>query len=276
MREIYNTKVIGSIEQGTIINSCIAENYNGVSVFGIIITPRCDIDNNKVSTVHYLPVIKLDDWIAVDFWLIFSSRAKNEVIGKLYSILERYKLSRTLIKSFSPSQLRETLKDQINKKDDLDKFSKLLSDLEEMSKKFHEIDNLEIKRLIESYNKVSKSVFKELKENKIKEFYLLESWETNSEYYVVLLREIRKLTYSLANKVSRGVYQYEISESDFSNNDIARKPEGDEFVYSTATLKSPHIEHLIQQFFWNFGRIGVENHPEDLESQFHNKAVNLI
>jgi len=276
VRQIYNTKVIGSIEQGTIVNGCIAENYNDVSVFGIIITPRCDIDNNKVSTVHYLPVIKLDDWIAVDFWLIFSNRAKNEVTNKLCSIFGKYRLSCTLIKSFSPNQLRETLKDRINKKDDLDKFNKLLYDLEEMSKKFLEIDNVEIKRLIESYNKVSKSVFKELKENKIKEFYLLESWETNSEYYVVLLREIRKLTYSLANKVSRGVYLYDITENEFSNNDIARNPKVDEFVCSTATLKSPHIEHLIQQLFWNFGRIGVENHPEDLESQFHNKVTNLI
>ena len=100
MREVYNTNVIGSIEQGTIINSCVAENYSNISNFGIIITPRCDIDNNKVSTVHYLPVVRLDDWIANDFWLIFSIRAKNEVIGKIYSIFEKYKLSRSLIKSF--------------------------------------------------------------------------------------------------------------------------------------------------------------------------------
>lgn len=198
MREIYNTKVIGSIEQGTIVNSCVAENYNNSAVFGIIITPRCDIDNNKISTVHYLPVVKLDDWIAVDFWLIFSSRAKNDIVGKLYSILEKYKLSRSLIKSFTPIQLRETLKGRISKKDDLEKFNKYLSDLEEISKNFQQIDKTEIKRLVETYNKVSKSIFKELKENKIKEFYLLESWELESGYYVVLLREIRKLTFSLA------------------------------------------------------------------------------
>lgn len=276
MREIYNTKVIGSIEQGTIVNGGVAENYYGVSVFGIIITPRCDIDNNKVSTVHYLPVVKLNDWITVDYWMIFSNRAKNEIAGKLSSILEKYKLSRTLIKAFSPAQLRETLCSQISKKDDLAKFNNYLSDLEIMSNKFHEIENEEVKRLVETYNKVSKGIFKELKENKIKEFYLLECWESISDYYVVLLREIRKLTFSIANKVSRGIYIHEISESEFRNNDIAQKPELDEFICSIAILKSPHIEHLIQQFFWNFGRIGVENHPEDLESQFHNKVSNLI
>lgn len=79
-----------------------------------------------------------------------------------------------------------------------------------------------------------------------------------------------------SSKVSRGLYLYEISENEFRNNDIAQKPNFDEFICSAATLKSPHIEHLIQQFFWNFGRIGVENHPDDLESQFHNKVTSLI
>ena len=276
MRKIYNTKIIGCFEQGTILNGCIAENYYKVPALGIIITPRCDIGNSKVSTIHYLPIVKLEDWIKIDFWVIFSTRTKNEILGKLYSILEKYNLSRNLVKLFRPGQLLDTLQQKINKTEDLDKFKGYLIDIDQLSKEFHQIDSKEVKRLIQCYHKVSKNIFKELKENKIKEFYLLESWETNFEYYVVSLREIRKLTFSLASKISHGIFFNQISESELSRNDISKHLTSDEFICSVATLKSPHIEHLMQQFFWNFGRIGVENHQENLESAFHEKAITLI
>jgi hypothetical protein len=276
VREIYNTKVIGSIEQGTIINSCVAENYCGYSTYGIIVTPRCDLDNNKVSTVHYLPVVRLDDWIKIDFWLIFANRAPNEVNNKLGAILDKYKLSRSLIKSFATNILREKLKEIINKKDDFEKFDKYLSDLETLNKPFNEISKPEIKQIVEDYNKVSKDIFKDLKDNKRKEFYLLENWDSNAEYYVVLLREIRKITFQLANKISHGIYEHQITASEWESNDISKNYNEENFIYSIATLRSPHIEHLIQQFFWNFGRIGVENHPSDIETQFHNRIANII
>lgn len=276
MREIYNTKIIGSIDQGTIINSCVAEGYIQFSIFGIVITPRCDLDNNKVSTVHYLPVVRLEDWIIIDFWILFCNRVRNEIYGKIYGILDKYDLSRSLIQSISYTKLREALKEKISKPDDYDKFIKLLSELELLSKKHQEIKNDQHKQLLELYHKVSKSIFKDLKENKIKEFYLLESWDIKDNYYIVLMREIRKLNFDLANKVSFGLHRHQITVNEFKTNDISNESNQDEFICSIATLKSPHIEHLIQQFFWNFGRIGVENHPNDLENQFHNKIINLI
>ena len=54
------------IQQGVIINGCIAENYTQ-DTCGLIITPRCDIGNGgKVSTIHYLPIVSLKEWILVD------------------------------------------------------------------------------------------------------------------------------------------------------------------------------------------------------------------
>lgn len=276
MRQIFDIKVIGAIDQGTIINGCIAENYNGVPINGIIITPRCDIDNKKVSTVHYLPVVRISDWIAFDFWLLFSNRVRNEAINKLQAILQKYELSSSLIKLLSISELSKTLDGIIKKKDDLERFNRFLFDMNITSMDFRIIGREEMRRLIETYNKVSKGIFKELKENKIKQFYLLEDWNNQTEYHVVLLREIRKLTFSLAEKISYGVHLSELSSFELRGNDISPDHSINDFLSSLATLKSPHIEHLTQQFFWNFGRIGVENHPENLESTFHDTVIDLI
>lgn len=58
-RVIYDySPFYGKLSQGSIINGCVAEAFSNEEVFGLIITPRCDLSHNgKVSTVHYVPVI---------------------------------------------------------------------------------------------------------------------------------------------------------------------------------------------------------------------------
>ena len=276
MREVYSTKVIGELEQGTIINNCIAENYKGLEIFGIIITPRCDIGNAKVSTIHYLPIIKFDDWIKIDYWDIFSHRAKTEAINKIGSILDKYKISRTILHLLNYTDTEQLLQKIIKKPDDYTKVKKYLTHLQNLSLPFPNLSNIIVKELLDEYHKVSKEIFKDLKENKRKEFYLIESWDDAKKYYIVLLREIRKITFDLAEKLSYGIYEYEIPEGELLKNDIARSSKKDNFTYTIATLKSPHIEHLIQQFFLNFGRIGVQNHPSDLEYLFFEQMHNTL
>lgn len=276
MRQIYNTKIIGEIEQGTIINSCLSIDYMNCSVFGIIITPRCDIENNKVPSIHYLPVVSLENWIKGDFWNLFSNVVKNNLISKIMSILQQYNLSKTLFDSISYSELRKVLKDKF-KPVDFTKFDKILSDIEVLNSSIDKIANSAKKQLIEEHKNVSKTIFKELKEHKRKEFYLLENWNENQvdKYYVVLMREIRRISFELSKKISFGLYAKQISESEWNTNDLFRSNNPDNFIYSLATLKSPHLEHMIQHFFMNFGRIGVENHAPDLETMFHEK-INQI
>lgn len=64
LKHLVNLKI--RVQQGGVINGCIAENYKG-KVYGMIMAPRCDIGNEgKVSTVHYLPIVSFVDWVKVD------------------------------------------------------------------------------------------------------------------------------------------------------------------------------------------------------------------
>ena len=58
IRNIYFEKpIVNRMTQGSIINGCVADAFPGEEVFGLIITPRCDVSHEgKVDSVHYLPV----------------------------------------------------------------------------------------------------------------------------------------------------------------------------------------------------------------------------
>ena len=67
-RDLYSEPVIGKITQGTIFNGAKSRRYPGChSVFGIVISPRCDIEQKKVPLYYYLPAIKMEDWMNMDF-----------------------------------------------------------------------------------------------------------------------------------------------------------------------------------------------------------------
>ena len=53
IRNIYFEKpIVNRMTQGSIINGCVADAFPGEEVFGLIITPRCDISHDgKVDSV---------------------------------------------------------------------------------------------------------------------------------------------------------------------------------------------------------------------------------
>lgn len=267
MRQIYNNRRISILEQGSIINHCFARNYVDKETFGIIITPRCDITNSKVSTIHYLPIINIHDWIDNDFWNIFSTRAIGELKGKLKNILDKYNLSFSIIEMFQKEELFSVLEDKINKSNDFNDFKKHLNNIHTLKLSRNKITSQDRISLIEAMPKISISIFKELRENRFKEFYLLERWDNCKEYVVVLLREIGSIDWIIANQISKGIWYNQLNNEQRKVNSFSNLNE-DSFLQTLATLKSPFIEHLIQHFFLNFGRIGIEDHT-NLENEFH-------
>ncbi len=272
MRSVFNERIIGKLEQGSIINFCRAIDYKEREVHGIIITPRCDLSHSKVNTVHYLPVIELKDWINVDFWNIFSSRVKAEVKQKIKGILERNNLSYNLFEMFSTESLIEKLESLIKKQMD---YKDLCSNIEKYTKlKLEDTGTYSDfkKKTIKEFPKISQGIFKELKENRLKEFYLIENWEKQHSYNIVLMREVGTLKFDFAQKIAEGLNGSLIQPGDFIYNSI-ENVNNECFLCTIATLKSPFIEHLIQHFFLNFGRIGITDHPRDIETEFYNLLI---
>ena len=80
---------------------------------------------------------------------------------------------------------------------------------------------------------------------------------------VVLLRELKRLEYTIAIGMSSGIEEKTIAET--WKNDLAYSVSRD-FLYETeAEIVSPFVEQLMERFSYNFCRIGVEDMDENVE-----------
>lgn len=58
----------GTLDQGDIVAGLSARGYEHEQTFGVIVTARCDLANDKVDIVNYVPVVPLRAWFDVDGW----------------------------------------------------------------------------------------------------------------------------------------------------------------------------------------------------------------
>ena len=261
MRSIFEQKKINwQLQQGAIINCCVSEDYPKSEVWGVIITPRCDIGNKKVSTIHYLPIIKFEDWLEYDFICLFTKSLKQNIKGLLISKFKEYAISSTLFdNNVSKDDIIIAIKSKITDKS-------LQKTIELLENYFNIEDPTKMIDFIKKNSKLKDSIIREIKEGKDRNFLLIEDWNEKSKYKVVLLRDVRRITFKLAQKISNSILESEISSDEWEKNDIKQTNVDANILYIESQIKSPFIEHLIQQFFHNFGRIGVEDmHEETLE-----------
>src|ERR1700753_971110 len=102
---LFSKPVIGQLEQGSIFSSAYSVDYPNSEVYGIIITPRCDISNDKVSTLHYLPVVRFSDWIKIDLFQIVHSIVIKSLLKQLRGKFSNNGLSEALIEIVNHEQL---------------------------------------------------------------------------------------------------------------------------------------------------------------------------
>ena len=232
------------LQQGTIINGCIAEHYN-CDVWGVVITPRCDIDNGgKVSTIHYLPIVSLEDWMKVDCVSI----ATNKLRKRIKLLLERYQISENILIHIISQEDLSLLLQNLSKTD---------------RKKAIELYDMYV-RVIKhkdysspSFQKLCDEELKDLCNGKNNRFYLIKNWNSIDQYNVIILRDVRKISLDIALKFVNGYRNNNFSEESYSSNDIINTKQ--KMYFKTLTqIISPYIEHIIQAFSHNFCRIGVK------------------
>lgn len=259
MNSIYITntgKTQIAVQQGVIINGCLAENY-ACEVHGLIITPRCDIENHKVSTIHYLPIVSLEEWLQVDCLQLAITTFKHKLAQKL----ERLEISSSILDFFIDREDLQVLlkgkseKPQIIK--EYDAFCDVMCN-HDYSSKF----------VADNY----KNIFADLYSGRHNRFYLINNWEKPNMYNVILLRDVKRITEEFSRRLSKGCQNKMLEDKDYFGNDIYKSEEP--YDYKTlAQISSPYIEHILQQFSHNFCRIGVEEH---IDVDYLKKEYKLI
>lgn len=250
------------LDQGCIFSGGVSDLYRGCNISGIIITPRCDIAQQKISTIHYLPVISFSDW-------------ETYYLSSEYQRFEIAKTEKRLLAFCNKYQLSTSIYDQkYNIPDEI--VSQMLDGNPESKKIIEDIKLLKnIRNIQYCRNHIKewsqyKTRISELIDNKMHSFYLLEDWEKKG-YVVVLLREVRHLSFSMAQKLENGITERTLEEHLFLQNELARSDNQRlEYVYKCRVV-SPFIEHIIQAFSYNFTRIGID----DIDKESVKKSLSL-
>ena len=91
--------------QGTIFSCGYAEEYEGVAIYGLVITARCDAAQDKAPIYSFVPVVALKDWIMSDGAQIIIERSILDHQNTRKNILLGIDLSASLLKTKTPDEI---------------------------------------------------------------------------------------------------------------------------------------------------------------------------
>lgn len=267
IRNIYFEKpIVNRMTQGSIINGCVADAFPGEEVFGLIITPRCDVSHEgKVDSVHYLPVVPFERWFEIiakpkikDIW-------KKSLLNKLDNKFKNAKVGKEVMSAnFSYEDLISICDAKVNKENDKKDIKGLLDSYFEKNEDDFDLFLLdaETKGIFDKKHELFKYLLR-LEGNNIPPYYLLESWLDFGidKHLVVMLRDVHRVQFSTAMRIKEGVFESEFTELDLKYNDLFLQNDPKNFFWVQAEINSPFIEHIMQAFVYNFSRIGVDDRP---------------
>lgn len=90
--------------QGTVFSCAHAEDYLETSVYGLVITARCDAAQDKTPIYSYIPVVSLHDWILRDGANVAMDRMHSDCQSILRSALKDAALSESLLETIDPAR----------------------------------------------------------------------------------------------------------------------------------------------------------------------------
>lgn len=247
MRNIFLPEATG-LQQGCIFNGAIADGFGGSRAFGLIITPRCDIAQCKVPTVHYLPIVRFEDWKRHFLTPLSQEERLEKSQTDLNPLLEKHKIPKHIIKKeykLSDDDLEKCFQNQ-NVRNAI---------IEKIKHHWSLQDSEYCCSTISEWSKYQNRIT-ELVDGKIERFLLLEDWNGGRDYFVICLTEIYHLSFNDAKKLRNGIL---VRDIDFESNDFYHSDDPFEKYSIQAQLSSPYIEYVTQRLSNAFFRIGIED-----------------
>lgn len=263
----------GSITQGTVFSCAHAARYEGCEVFGLAITARCDVAQQKYPVLNYLPVVSLADWLRRDGLDILAETEGNEQDGQLRKMLRQANVSETLPLSVPLERIAELNfpLDQGSKaeKAAATRFHSLVQEISEF-------DTLRDKGTDAQYNWFCQNrkpkvveIVKRLSRHAVLGHYLFETLSYEGEFsqgYVCLLREVNTLPRTIAERLGAGLDRasYDSLCGGDRHSTMSLQIGNDDLAMPIAEIASPTMEHVLQVFSNLFGRIGIADPDEEV------------
>lgn len=247
---------IGKLDQGSIFTCARAERYRDQPVYGLVITARCDIDQEKFPVLNYIPIVTLDDWLMIDGLDIIRERAEKESYGKIRGFLKSKEVSESVLISQSLRSLASTTFSDLKAKDKT-KFEELVT-LFELATEGYASNAW---TFFSAFDNLKSAVIEELVRHKLAGYYFLPCVYPNDQChgYVALLREATFVPRNLASFIARGVDKHTIESDHLAGTSNCLNFTVDDFSMPISQIPSPEIEHILQSFSMMFGRIGLDD-----------------
>lgn len=257
IREITELSKIGHFTQGSIINQL---NFKGKNTqHAIVISARCDLAQDKISTVICLPVWKFSDWLTEVANQEIFRKSQHQVTETLKNRLKQYKLTPEVITIYPESEVEKVLKQKIKNEEELN--------LINLYKDF--LIKKDISAKLKETKGPKKEITSDLLANKKLDSHFIEHIDPNkpAEGYVVDFSNPFCLPIELVKEISKGIRIQNLTTK-FNNSHQYFSGPPEAIVSCERRIISPYIELITQRFSNFFCRIGTENMPEHISKKF--------
>lgn len=261
--------------QGTIIQFIRSKKYPGIKCYGVVITARCDIANNKISQIHCLSALGIRDFI---FEVLFEEaveKKRRDLNGKIYKLSKERALSYDVLVDKGLSNTCRIL-DMIIKSSGSSLKKSDKSNIESIIKECSaviELESCKDRAQKESHFKAVQSIIladmKRLHNSNLPNYCFLpnksfDGSDSLLDGIVADLRDIYSYDCGLVEKVVDGQIDVRTMEKDYiERNNEYFFLENDGYALALDVVKSPWIEHLVQAFAYSFARVGVDNASQE-------------
>ena len=274
LHEKYIEKIIdkpryGGFRQGTVFSSFKFKNYEDCLCYGLVITAQCDLAQEKVDIINFLPVVNIKDWYLREFSQILIKNFQNELNQKFTDILKLLGVSETLLIIKSKEEIFEFLK---SKHGQDKKLKNHLNKIEEIIGNTSYLDSIteksvltwdEFYKLVGINMKTSEKTYQKFVKQELSGYYFIPSLNIDiKDGFVVILRYVFNMSFGLSQIISNGADYKNLIDSDYSDEAgriLRFDLKNDLFSMPIAQVKPPFSEHLMQKFALLFTRIGVED-----------------
>lgn len=272
-----------SLTQGTIITSLRSNQYPDNYCYGIVISARCDLANDKINKIFYLEAIKLEDWILSKkgFNILVNDVIKKDVT-KLENILQRNGLNWETIKNFSIDEFDSVIDSEFSIKQ-----QKENNDIKKLFRKYKKYTNASVslcerKNLLSENRKIVTKIISNISNGQYTHFIYIPSDALDfaknlKNGLIVDLQEVDYLNLETAKDLIN--YSIDSKSSDLSDEKkehynkkffLSEKPG---YSIMLGNIKSPWIEYLMQHFSNVFIRIGINNPSKEDINQLVTKIL---
>ena len=250
----------GRLQQGTVFSACLVAAYEGCPGWGVVVTARCDLANDKVPVLNFLPIVRFSDWIETDGCTSLMLRALAEENASRAKLLEDMGATESVLRSGELSTVLRTLLVDVDPRQKV-KLEQRCEKAIARNSEFTKAGGPSISWLEAQYPKLYGGMIRELMTQRLAGYYFLPAIEPNESpsCYVVLLRQIGAMPFEVARRIPDGIGVEDVRGGFGVAANFLQVTREDDYSMPVGVIPSPHIEHLMQVFSTLLSRIGLPN-----------------